>query len=298
MQYLLVLLIALLTACESPRAPEPPPAPTASEAPPEPSVAPSAAPVPKEQPVLSTYSTPLEGNEARQFNVGHAAAALDWQTLPPGSQFSFNETVGPRTEARGYKSAPQYVAQALADGVGGGVCQVSSTLYVAAMYGGLKVTKRYAHSRPVSYTPLGTDAAVLDGELDLAFLNPYEDILTIRAGVEDGRLVVTILGREPKWEVTRIDHGGVALTEPPIQHVKSPYATKPRIIQQGKPGFSRTAIWVYTSKVDPQIAFKRLVRSRYKPVPEIWVVPQDDEWTDQELEQGWRPSRDAGEDDG
>jgi len=88
-----------------------------------------------------------------------------------GEVFSFNDVVGPRTVANGFKIAKEYVNGKIVDGVGGGVCQVSSTLYSAVLFADLETVERQNHMFTVSYIPLGRDAAVAYNELDFKFKN-------------------------------------------------------------------------------------------------------------------------------
>src|SRR5690606_31917737 len=111
-----------------------------------------------------------------------------------GGRFSFNEVVGPRSAARGYRPAPVIVAGELVDDFGGGVCQVSTTVYNAALLAGLEVPVRTPHSIPVSYVPRGRDAAVVYGAVDLAFTNPFPVPLVIQTEVARDRVKVQLFG--------------------------------------------------------------------------------------------------------
>ena len=101
---------------------------------------------------------PDESNTARTNNVNLASAAINGIILNPGDEFSYNGGIGERTEARGYKPAHAYVNGQIVDEFGGGVCQPSSTLYMAVLRADSEVTERYNHSYTVAYTPLGEDA--------------------------------------------------------------------------------------------------------------------------------------------
>ncbi|HEY2409362.1 MAG TPA: VanW family protein, partial [Polyangiaceae bacterium] len=125
--------------------------------------------------VLSAYETDFSHHAGpRAINIATAARYLNGSLIGPGQVFSFNQAVGARTYARGFVEAPVIVLDELEPGVGGGVCQVASTLHAAAVLGDLEVVQRRSHSRPSGYTPLGLDATVVDGELDLKFKNPYD----------------------------------------------------------------------------------------------------------------------------
>jgi hypothetical protein len=134
-------------------------------------------------------------NEGRAHNVLLAASMLDGIELPALAEFSFNETLGERTRSRGFRTAPVYVRQKVHSGVGGGVCQVSSTLYAAAVDAGMDIIERYPHSALVGYGKMGLDATVDYGRKDLRFRNPNPYPIRIHAGEgKKGSLVVRFLG--------------------------------------------------------------------------------------------------------
>lgn len=222
-------------------------------------------------PTLSSYRTPLSDNLDRTQNIARVADIIDGLTFPPGSRFSFNETVGPRTLERGFAAAPEFRSKTIVKGVGGWVCQTSTTLYVAAMRGRIKVPLCYAHSRPVSYTERGTEAAVSYGSLDLVLENPYPSTLTIRAEVRNGHFEVRFVGREPEYETNF-----KFLAHFPKPFKKQEVFGVPGVIpfrrQRGEPGISGTGVWIYSK--DGKVVDKIITENRYQPVPEVWVVPR------------------------
>src|SRR5690606_18691689 len=109
---------------------------------------------------------------ARTYNLRLAASRLDGTVLLPGETFDFNEVVGPRDEANGYKVAPVIAQGELVDGIGGGTCQISGTLHGAAFFAGLEIVERVPHSRPSSYIKLGMDAAVAYPTINFRVRNP------------------------------------------------------------------------------------------------------------------------------
>jgi vancomycin resistance protein YoaR len=197
--------------------------------------------------------------------------------IAPGEVFSFNKTVGTRTIERGFTYAPQIVAEELEPGVGGGVCQVASTLHAAAVFGGFEVTQRRSHSRPSGYTPLGLDATVVDGELDLRVKNPYDTALIVHAFLPTPTsLRIELLGRLPQGKV---EH---------FYQVKEKHEFVRRVVVE--PGFEpnqskrrQKGIWGYdvvstvrTTYPDGQRRFHSYT-STYYPVPEVyWVGPGTD----------------------
>lgn len=131
----------------------------------------------------------------RNFNLKLAASKLNGVVLKPGEEFSFNGTVGERSEKEGYKVAHVITAGEMVDGLAGGTCQISTTLFGAAFFAGLEIVKTSNHSRPSAYTPLGLDATVVWPNTDLKLKNPYEFPVVIHYRVANGEALVEILGR-------------------------------------------------------------------------------------------------------
>ena len=152
--------------------------------------------------LIASLSTRYQDNCDRAHNVTLAARDLDGTVIWPGEVFSFNERVGPRLPERGYRKAPVYVGTRLEDDYGGGVCQVSSTLYGALLRAGFEVVERHNHGMPVDYLPMGEDATVAYGLLDLKMKNVLESPVVVKAYAEGGVLTVKVFGRrEPSKEI-------------------------------------------------------------------------------------------------
>lgn len=124
----------------------------------------------------------------RTENIRLAAKALDGKRLAPRELFSFNKSVGERTAEKGYKEALIIEGDVFTPGLGGGVCQVSSTLYNAVLLAHLEILERHRHSLPISYVPPGQDATVAWPDLDFKFQNSTEDYLLIRSFIEGDTL--------------------------------------------------------------------------------------------------------------
>lgn len=146
--------------------------------------------------VLGSYYTFIAGSYARFNNIALASKAINNTIVWPGEIFSFNDTVGPRTPERGYMPAPVIIMGSMNLDYGGGVCQVSSTLYNAVSKAGLKIVERHMHSKPIHYVPSGMDATVDYGSLDLKFENDTEGPVIIKSAVKGGKLIVEIWGGE------------------------------------------------------------------------------------------------------
>ena len=148
----------------------------------------SAAP---ETTLISSYTTAFDPSESRAVNIALSASRINGTVLQPGQKFSFSDAVGPRTSANGYVIAPTFVNRETVPGMGGGICQVSSTMYAAMLEGGIKATQRYAHSKPVTYIPAGMDATIVAGQKDLTFTNNFEYPITINAVVDGGTVTIS-----------------------------------------------------------------------------------------------------------
>ncbi|MHA6486288.1 VanW family protein [Bacillus cabrialesii] len=142
---------------------------------------------------LGQYVTYFNSNnKSRSHNISLSAKAINNHVVFPNETFSFNQVVGMRTQEKGYKSAPIIVKGELSEGVGGGICQVSSTLFNAVDRAGLRIVQRYSHSRSVPYVPSGRDATVSWGGPDFLFKNQYNQPILIRAKRYGGSMIVTL----------------------------------------------------------------------------------------------------------
>ncbi|HEX4416491.1 MAG TPA: VanW family protein [Kofleriaceae bacterium] len=136
----------------------------------------------------------------RNFNLKLAASKLNGAVLPPSEEWSFNQQVGERSEKEGYKIAHVITAGEMVDGLAGGTCQISTTLFGAAFFAGLDIVKTTNHSRPSAYTPLGFDATVVWPNTDLKLKNPYEFPVVIHYRVANGEALVEILGKARPYD--------------------------------------------------------------------------------------------------
>lgn len=153
--------------------------------------------------ILSTFSTKYVNNSNRTTNLMIASNKINGTVLMPGEKFSFNEVVGERTVAKGYKNAAIFVNGQVEDGLAGGICQVSSTLYDAVVGADLQIVERHNHSKLTSYLPGGKDATVVWGRYDFQFVNNREYPIKIEMSVQNGVETATIYGikSEPEYEI-------------------------------------------------------------------------------------------------
>lgn len=144
---------------------------------------------------LGSFFTNFGGSSAnRAANVINAASRINGKVLAPGEVFSFNDTVGKRTVANGFHQAPEYANGQTVMGIGGGTCQVSSTLYNAVLYSDLAIVSRLNHMFPVGYCPLGQDATVSDSGVDFKFSNNTDYPIKLSAVTSGGRVTISVIG--------------------------------------------------------------------------------------------------------
>lgn len=217
----------------------------------------------------SDYSSSSEG---RATNIALALKSINGTLLMPGESFSFNNIVGERTAARGYKNAATFVANQVVDGLGGGICQVSTALNRAVIRAGLTPTERHNHSLKTSYSDYGLDSAVAWGYLDYKFTNTYDAPIYIEAtnngskamtvniygntqskGNKSYELLATSAEVTSKATVTRVDDGSLAKgqevwqTKPVDGYKSSSYV----VTYENGAEVSRKLLGTYTySKVD------------------------------------------------
>lgn len=143
---------------------------------------------------LATFTTETTNNAKRNTNVRLAAEALNGTIVQPGEEFSFNAVVGQRTAEKGYQDAAAYNSGEVVQEIGGGVCQMSSTLYRVVFQSGMKITYRRSHTFEPNYVTPGQDAAISWGLPDFRFINESEGPIGIRASYADRKATVSIFG--------------------------------------------------------------------------------------------------------
>ncbi len=171
--------------------------------------------------VLGQFSTKFAvSDKDRNFNLKLAASKINGLVLQPGQEWSFNEGVGERSQATGYKIAHVITAGEMVDGLAGGTCQISTTLWGAAFFAGLDFPSVTNHSRPSTYTPLGFDATVAWPHTDFKLKNPYDFPVAIMYRVATGEAHVEVLGKQRPY--TKVEFVRELLEE-------SPFSTEERL---------------------------------------------------------------------
>lgn len=146
--------------------------------------------------LLGDFSTPVIGSPDRVQNIRLSLAAINNTVVMPGEVFSFNEVVGERTVEKGYRNAPIILGEAVVPGVGGGICQSSTTLYNAVREAQMEIVERRIHSIAPSYIKHGLDAAVAWPYTDFRFMNNLDAPVIVKAEIQGWRVRVWILGKD------------------------------------------------------------------------------------------------------
>jgi vancomycin resistance protein YoaR len=213
-------------------------------------------------------------HEARTFNLRLAASKLNGTVLFPGETFDLNETVGPRTEANGYKVAPVIAQGELVDGIGGGTCQIAGTLHGAAFFAGLDIVDRHPHTRPSFYIKMGMDAAVSYPAITLKLRNPFAFPIVLHETVKEGVVRAEVLGPKRTRDITfvRRINEVVPFVEREAPDPKIPKGVRV-LFQRGIPGFKITR---YRIVRDGAFAVREHTQDLYPPTTQIWHVGAGD----------------------
>ena len=186
--------------------------------------------------VLCSYTTYFDkSNEARCHNIRLAAKLIDGTKVENGEVFSFNETVGVRSPERGFKKAKIIKDGEFVEGVGGGVCQVSTTLYNAALLSGCKIREYHPHSLPVSYVAPSRDAMVSGTYFDMKFENVSGREIYIKSSAGENFVKFTLYGvdRGYKYEYTTIVTGKIEASEEETDDIALVRGGKDGLISEG-----------------------------------------------------------------
>ncbi len=227
------------------------------------------------QDVLGECQTPHNDNENRNNNLRIACATLDGLVLDPGETFSFNEVLGQRTADRGYKPAPAYSGVELVDSLGGGICQVSSTLYYCTLLSDLTTVFRANHGFPASYIDYGMDATVSWGTTDFKFMNSTNFPIKIEAEVSDGYVKMRILGTDERDYYVEMEYEITGTIQPDTEYKDYP-ADNPEgykdgdVVSYGKKGYYvKTYKLKYDKETGKLLSRDFETRSSYMTKPQV-----------------------------
>lgn len=189
--------------------------------------------------ILGSCTTSVGGTNNRASNVALAASFCNGIIILPGGEFSYNTVVGSRTEERGFLPAPAYVKGETVDEIGGGICQVSSTIYLASLRSNMTILERQNHSYAVGYVPDGMDATVYYGSLDFRFQNNTPYPVKMLVTMQNRKLTVELIG-------TKTD--GVTVKMEGVRLSTTPYDTIYKIDNNITPGASKVSVTPYTGR--------------------------------------------------
>jgi vancomycin resistance protein YoaR len=161
---------------------------------------------------LASYGSVYASNAGRTTNLRLACEAINGTVLQPGEIFSFNDVVGERTAEKGYQEATVYVSGDSVPALGGGICQVASTIYYCCMYADLEIVEREEHMFFVTYVPGGLDATVYWGSQDFQFKNSTDYPMKIEAYLSNGKVQINLIGTDVNHYTIEIDSNKVSTT--------------------------------------------------------------------------------------
>lgn len=230
--------------------------------------------------LVGSYETIYGGDANRVHNVQLVARLLDGKLIAPGATFSFNRATGARTADKGFLEAPVIINGEVQTGLGGGVCQVSTTVFNAAYEAGLKITSRTNHALYISHYPLGRDATVNYPDVDLRFVNDTAHWLLLRTFVGSYSLTVGLYGTPQHRRVVTQTRPLVETGPPPVKHEPDPSLTEGQTVvdSTGEPSRSTSVrrlvyvrgkllyddTWYSSYRAEPKLV---LVGTRPKPQP-------------------------------
>jgi vancomycin resistance protein YoaR len=231
---------------------------------------------------VGSYETIYGGDPNRIHNVQLVAQLIDGHLIAPGATFSFNKATGERTAAKGFREAPVIINGELQTGLGGGVCQVSTTVFNAAYEAGLKITSRTNHALYISHYPLGRDATVNYPDTDLRFVNDTKRWLLLRTFVGSSSLTVALYGAPQHRRVVTETRPLVETAAQPVERRRDPTMTEGETVVEdsGEPARSTSVrrrvydrggrllyddTWYSSYRSEPKVV---LVGTKPKPQPE------------------------------
>lgn len=221
------------------------------------------------EPLGIFHTTFNPGQKNRTRNIELAAAALNGHVVLPGEVFSYNKVVGPRVASRGFLEAPVIIGGKLVPDEGGGVCQVSSTLFNAVLHAGLEIVKRTPHSRPSAYIAAGRDATVAYDFIDFQFRNDYDNPVVLRSFVSGNKLTVAVYGDRRKARRVEVRRSVLRVFPNKVREIPDPRvpAGKKVVEEKGTQGMEV----VLVRALEGPNGQKKQSRffSRYKPVDRV-----------------------------
>ena len=220
--------------------------------------------------VVGSYYTTYGGIASRLHNVALVAELIDGALIAPGKTFSFNGTTGERTAEKGFQEAPVIINGELQTGLGGGICQVSTTVFNAAYEAGLQIDERTNHALYISHYPLGRDATVNYPDLDLKFTNDTDNWLLLRTFVGSGSLTVNLYGTPQNRRVESSEQPLRVIGAPKVKRVPEPtwLKGKSEVLEYGEPARA-TSVSRMVYSADGTLLHEDTWYSQYRSEPRV-----------------------------
>lgn len=222
--------------------------------------------------LLSDFSTRFDASNApRSHNIFLAASRIGGTVVPPGGVFSFNKTVGERTQENGFEKAAVIQDGQFVEGIGGGVCQASTTLFNAALLAGMKITESRAHSLRVSYVAPSLDAMVSEAS-DLKFINPYPFPVYLLAKAEGSEVRFSFFGTPSGVRYATESKTLLRVAPPPAKYVEG---TEEKVLRAEQEGLASESYLLAYDKEGHLISRERIRRDSYAAVQGIiQILPE------------------------
>ena len=221
--------------------------------------------------LLSSFETRFSAqNEPRSHNIALSSGKIGGTVVEAGKTFSFNETVGARTAENGYQEAAIIKGGTFQKGIGGGVCQTSTTLFNAALLAGMEIVESRPHSLRVSYVAPSLDAMV-SSQSDFKFKNPYDFPVYLRAFVKDGRVKFEFYGRDDGTYYETESVTLMRLTPPAPKLIEG---SENRVVREEKEGLASESYLLKYSKEGELLSRKRIRRDSYAAVQGIYEIAE------------------------
>ncbi|WP_122639437.1 MULTISPECIES: VanW family protein [unclassified Romboutsia] len=225
--------------------------------------------------ILGRYTTAIKGSSAgRISNIKIAAEKMNNFLMMPGDEFSYVDETGPYTASNGYNNAPVIVEGELQNGMGGGVCQLSSTLYNSVLYAGLEIVELRNHTIPSSYVPKGRDATVTDSGVDFVFKNNLTEPVYLKSYVYGSTLVTEIYGSNKDKQNIEIQTNIDSVSEANVKTIEDPTIEKGKeeVIEKGRDGYTVSTYRIYKDNEGNVIKKEKIYTSYYPKKQKVVAV--------------------------
>ncbi len=226
--------------------------------------------------MLGTYTTNYNpGNKSRLTNLEVATRKINGALLMPGEMLSGYECMAPLTAENGYTDGPSIENGHIVDSIGGGVCQVTSTLYNAALFAEMDITQRQNHSMVVAYVPPAMDSAIAGTYKDIKMVNPYDTPVYIEGVMENGKLTFTIYGKETRPENRTLKFVSESLGTielPPVYQVDNSLAPGQQVLVDAGHSGLRARLWKYVYEDGKQVEKTILHTDEYTATAAVYRI--------------------------